>query len=225
MKKGWKYGVFFLAVVLMVAFVSAGTVEHKYMGPNFCKNPGTDTFIDFEDGVDLASITNQYSGVVFSTEGIPNAWIYGDVTNNFYWNYPEFFCNGNFWTTIDQMGPADAGRIDFPNGATYVSVLIGGYTNVIMDAYDSSGNLVDTAGPIEDNLNTFSMDRLTVEYPGISYVKIHDAGYVWVMDDLCTDATGTPPVPAPEFPTMVLPVTMIAGMLAVVFFIQRTREH
>jgi len=34
-----------------------------------------------------------------------------------------------------------------------------------------------------------------------------------------------PPPPVPEFPTMILPVTFIIGMLGVVLFIQRTREN
>ncbi|HNX18081.1 MAG TPA: PKD domain-containing protein [Methanoregula sp.] len=181
-----------MAVFLMIATVSAGTVEHKYTGPNICKNPGTDTFIDFENGVDLAPVTTQYPGVVFSTEGEPNTWIYGDVTDDDYWNYPLFYCNGHFWTTIPYMKESDSGRIDFPNGASYVSVLISGYTDVVMNAYDASGTLVDTAGPIKNNLNTSTMDRLTVEHPGISYVKIHDDGYVWVMDDLCIGVTALP---------------------------------
>ena len=33
------------------------------------------------------------------------------------------------------------------------------------------------------------------------------------------------PTPSPEFPTLLLPATMIIGFLGAVLFIQRTREH
>jgi len=36
---------------------------------------------------------------------------------------------------------------------------------------------------------------------------------------------GEPPYPAPEFPSTVLPVTMIIGFLGAVLYIQRTKEH
>ena len=34
-----------------------------------------------------------------------------------------------------------------------------------------------------------------------------------------------PVIPTPEFPTSLLPVTMIIGILGTVFYIQRTKEH
>ena len=33
------------------------------------------------------------------------------------------------------------------------------------------------------------------------------------------------PIPTPEFPSMVLPVTLIFGLISAVLFIQRTKEH
>ena len=224
MKKGWNYGVFLCAILLTIATVSAGTVESGWTGPNICKNPKTDTFIGFEDGVDLTPITTQYTGVVFSPVGSPKNWVYGDVVTG-PWNYPQFWCNGNFWATLPDADQSSAGRIDFPNGANYVSVLVSGYTNVVMDAYDASNILIDTAGPITDNLDTKTFDKLTVEHSGIRYVLIHDSGYVWVIDDLCTDAAGDHPISTPEFPSAFLPATFIVGILGAVLLIQRTKEH
>lgn len=222
MIKEGKLGIFLIAIFLMIATVSAGTVENNYAGPNICKNPGTDTFLGFENGVDWDPITTQYSGVVFSSGTGSGEWVYGEITN---WNSPIYWGNGNFWAAYGTLTGDTTGRIDFTNGANYVSVLISGSSPVVMEAYDASGTLLDTAGPTSYNLNTKTMDRLTVEHAGISYVLVHDTGDFWVMDDLCTDATGSLPVPAPEFPTALLPVTMIIGMAGAVFYIQRTREH
>ena len=226
MKKGWNYGVFLCAILLMIATVSAGTVVSNYQGSNVCKNGKADTFIGFENGVDLTPITTQYSGVVFSPVAPAENWMYGDVINGA-WNYPAYWCNGNVWASLEgaeSVGGA-AGRIDFPNGANYVSVLVSGYPNVVMEAYDASGILIDSAGPTSYNLDTSTMDQLTVEHNGIRYVLIHDTGQYWVIDDLCTDAAGDHPISTPEFPSAFLPVTFIVGILGAVLLIQRTREQ
>jgi len=98
--------------------------------------------------VDLTPITTHYSGVVFSPVAPAENWMYGDVINGA-WNYPVYWCNGNVGASLEgaeAVGGA-AGRIGFPNGANYVRVLVSGYTNVVMDAYDASGILIDSAGP------------------------------------------------------------------------------
>jgi hypothetical protein len=225
MKKGWRYCIFLVAIFLTIATVSAGTVESGWTGSNVCKNPGTDTFINFENGVDLTPITTQYSGVVFSPVSPAENWKYGDVVHGL-WNYPIYWCNGNFWASLEgAYGVVGAtGRIDFPNGASYVSVLISGSSPVTMEAYDATNTLIDSAGPTSYNLDTKTFDKLTVEHNGIKYVLIHDTGQFWVMDDVCTDTTGTSPVRTPEFPSAFLPATFILGFLGAVLLIQRTRE-
>jgi hypothetical protein len=175
---------FFVSVLLIISIASAGTVEHRYQGSNVCQNP-TDTFITFEDGygMDQTPITTQYPGVVFSAN-TPDEWIYGDVTTGM-WNYPTYWVNGNVFATVE--GGENTGRISFPIGASYVSILVSGITGVIMEAYDASDTLIDTAGPTSFNLGTQTMDRLVVNHDGIKYVLIHSPLNM-KMDDVCTDA-------------------------------------
>ena len=60
-----------------------------------------------------------------------------------------------------------------------------------MEAYNSEDELIETSGWAQNNLNTGTLTRLTVEAgwgETIAYVIIHDTGNYWIMDDLCTDA-------------------------------------
>jgi len=85
--------------------------------------------------------------------------------------------------------------------------------------------LIDSASLTSSNYDTHTFDRLTVSHNGIKYVLIHDDGSFWIIDDLCTDATGNTPIRTPEFPSLVLPATMIIGFLGAVLLIRRTKEH
>ena len=62
-------------------------------------------------------------------------------------------------------------------------------------------------------------------WPADHKVLINDDGYssgsMYILD-LCGEPTHTD---SPEFPSAVLPVAMIIGILGTVLFIQRTREH
>jgi len=226
MKKKLLLSTCIISLLLTIGMVSAGTVDHGYQGSNVCRNP-TDTFITFENGVDLTPITTQYTGVVFSAPA-PAAWVFGDVRTG-HWAYPTYWANGNFWATLEGVGfnvSGATGRIDFPQGVSYVSVLITGPYPVWMEAYDASDGLIDTAGPTGDNLNTRTMDRLIVSSHSpavIKYVLIHDTGQFWSMDDVCTDVR-TNFHNVPEFPSMFLPITLITGFLGTVLFIKRTRK-
>jgi len=225
MNKGWKFGIFLIAIFFMIATVSAGTEEPGWTGPNVCRNPGTDTYINFENGVSMNPITTQYSGsgVVFSTVTANTQWLYGQCHDL---NYPGYWCDGNFWAYVSSFIPHATGRIDFTNGANYVSVLMSApLYPVTMEAYDASNALIDSASLTSSNYDTHTFDRLTVSHNGIKYVLIHDDGSFWIIDDLCTDATGNTPIRTPEFPSLVLPATMIIGFLGAVLLIRRTKEH
>ena len=165
---------------------------------NICKNP-TDGFIDFEEGTDEAVILSTIPGVKFTTTyGID--WRYGDIRTGKYNVYPyggqAYETNGNFFAWLGVTG--DTGRIDFTEGtATYLSVLTSTYSGLTLEAYDTNGNLIATSGWAANNLWTRTFTRLTVEAPPgktIAYVMVHDWGNYWLIDDLCTDAPGVPPV-------------------------------
>lgn len=153
-----------------------------------------DGFIDFEDGTDEAVIRSTIPGLEFTTT-LGLDWIYGDIRTGKYNVYPYghqgFETNGNFFAWLGVSG--DQGRIDFPKGpATYLSVLVSTESGVKIDAYDAEGNFLVTSGWAENNLDTRTFTRLTVEVPGMAYVIVHDTGNYWLIDDLCTDAPGVP---------------------------------
>lgn len=219
MKKSVLVVVSFVIILLTVATVSAGSVEPRFT-KNVCKNP-TDGYITFENGVDGAVVSSSIPGVVFSNTGGLD-WQYIDFRNPIYnQNYAR---DGNFAAWLGVTGTD--GKITFTGDpATYVSALVavGDQSDVSMQAYDVNGNQVDDSGLAGSNYGTGTMTRLTVEAPAISYVIIHDTGNFWEVDDICTDATGIPPVP--EFPTAFLPAAFVIGFLGVVLIIRTTHKN
>ncbi len=213
-----------VSLLAVTGIASAGDVVHNFVGQNTCQSDG-DIYIDFEDGSDLTEITNQYPGLTFTgvTEG--SSWKYGDVSTNHDWIYPAYYCNGNFWVSLEgASGESNAGGlIGFDTPPAYVSLLVSGHSPVWLEAYDSQGTLIDTAGPTIDNLETSTMDKLTVSGNDIVYVIVHDTGQYWVIDDLCVGTT-TNPVPAPEFPTLFMPAAFIIGFLGVILLIRIRNE-
>ncbi len=159
---------------------------------NICRNP-TDVFIDFEKGIDEVTIESTIPGIKFTTTYGIN-WRYGDIRTGKYNVYPYghqgYETNGNFFAWLGVTG--DVGRIDFTEGATYMSVLVSTYSGLKLDAYDKDGNFIATSGWATDNIFTRTFTRLTVEAPPgktIAYIIIHDTGNYWLIDDLCTDAS------------------------------------
>lgn len=160
--------------------------------PNSCRN-ADDFFMDFEAGIDDIEIESTIPSLQFTTTDEFN-WKYADIRTERYNIYPYgsayYETNGNFFAWLGTLG--DAGRIDFlGGGASYCSVLVSTGSGLILDAYDNDGTLIATSGWAENNLNTRTFTRLTVEAPAgetIAYVMIHDTGNFWVVDDLCTDA-------------------------------------
>ena len=186
----------FFVVLFGLPLELGATVETDWPAgkANVPKNSGTDGFIDFEDGTDGTEIVCTIPGVEFTTPyGVD--WVYGDIRTGAYNVYPygtrEYETNGNFFAWL---GPTeDSGRIDFTEGtATYLSVLVSTYSGLIMDAYDANDNFLATSGRANSNINTGTFTRLTLEAPGMAYVLVHDTGNYWLIDDLCTDATGVP---------------------------------
>ena len=153
-------------------------------------------FIDFEDGVDGEPIQSSIPGLQFTTtEGYD--WIYGDWrTGRYNGPYPDgaYYSNGNFFAWL---GPNQgAGRIDLTQScATYLQVWVSSAYGLTANAYRSNGTLAATAS-VEGNLATGRLVPLRVEVPPhdcFSYVILHDTGNQWMIDDLTTDAPGSPP--------------------------------
>jgi len=157
-----------------------------------CGEPG---YIDFEglpDGYDLSA--SAVGGVQFTTTG-GYTWLVGNFATGAYnGKYPNgaYGSQGTNWAWL---GPDEgAGRIDFLTGpASYFSLLTSANTTVQLDAYDASGNLLATAGPIAPNTDTGTMDELKITraMPDMAYVIVHDDGNYFLIDSVCTDAPGT----------------------------------
>lgn len=160
---------------------------------NICRSP-SDTFIDFEGGMDGQKITSLLSGIEFTTtEGLD--WLYGDIRSEKYDVVPygsqEFVTNGNFFAWLGILG--NKGRIDFTQGgANYISLLVSTSSFLILEAYDADDNPLDDDW-VSGNTNTGWFTRLTVEASEnkkIAYVIIYSFDFenYWMIDDICTDA-------------------------------------
>jgi len=156
-------------------------------------------FINFEEGTDGQVIRSTLPGLSFTTT-LGYDWVCGDVRTGKYnarsltdpsVDYGEYVVNGYFFAWLGpNMGE---GRIDFVNGpASYLSVLTSTYSGLCINGYDSNNNLVATSGWAYGNLGTYAFTRLTVQAPNMAYIIIHDTGNYWEIDDLVTDAGGTP---------------------------------
>jgi hypothetical protein len=192
-------------LVLLVSQVSADVVE------NVTENPCDVGFVDFESGTEGAVIQSTIPGLQFTTTAGQD-WLYLDWrTGSYNGPYPSglYYSNGNFcaWLGVSQ----GSGRIDFTEGtATYFSCLVSTVSGVVIDAYDSSDTLIATSGWAGDNLNTGKMTRLDVSAPGMAYVIVHDSGNYWLLDDICTDASGV------DQPTAEAPALTPLGLIALV---------
>ncbi len=165
--------------------------------PNTCQN-FSDTFIDFENGIDGQLVNSSVPGVKFTTtEGLD--WFYGDIRTENYdvapYGSQEFVTNDNFFGWMGILGTE--GRIDFPQGgASYFSVLVSTSSLLFLIAYDADDNPLDDDWTL-GNTNTGLFTRLTVEAPEnkkIAYVIISSFGFgnLWLIDDICTDALNVP---------------------------------
>ena len=160
----------------------------------FMASPALAAVIDFEDGEDGMPIASTIPGLDFTnTEGFD--WVYGDWrTGNYNGPYPngpdptspQYYSDGNFFAWLGEM--QGTGVITFT--AAYATHFTIGYSSdsfVYLEAYDISGTKVaQDSGP--SNLDTGSLNYLTVNAPGMAYVMIHDSGNHWLVDNLDTDA-------------------------------------
>lgn len=163
-------------------------------------------FTGFEEGTDGAIILSTIPGLHFTTTAGQN-WVYADARTGAYnvrsltdpsVNHGDYVCNGYF---VGWLGPNQGqGIINFTGGtASYFSLLVSCNTVFYVDAYDSSGNLIDTSGPVAGNWPTHTFTRVTIQHAGMASVICHDTGNYWVIDDIVTDAPGVP-LPTPSSP-------------------------
>jgi hypothetical protein len=218
-------------VTTVAAFIVAGAVTPVL----------ADTLMTFEEfiGFDSANVSTFYSGISFQTDISGSDWKARDATSNNYniSSYPsgQQWNDGNYWihgyvgatTALDSTG--NGGRIYFNNGdATYVELAYTAFTNLYLEAYDANDNLLDAdvGGPNLRyvNNNSGGPGTLRVDWNGTDYIKwvrIHDSGNFWVVDNIQTNATGITtgvvPLPAAAFMGM----SLLGGVGGVGFFRRR----
>jgi hypothetical protein len=171
------------------------------------------TFEEFlgNDGMPLSTY---YSGILFQAASSGQDWIASDVTTGGYnassWPSGQQWGGGEYWL-YDYVAAwtgvlGDNGKVSFNNAdATFVELGYGASSPLYLEAYNSTGTLLDSAsGPANlryVNLNASGPGTLRVDAPSgqyISYVLIHDSGNFWEVDNIRTDATGiTTTIPAP----------------------------
>ena len=194
-------GVVLLAMLLIPAVVKAD-VEHSVPpGPGETNwlTPwvpdyvvGVPGFIDFEGLSEGGGLGEVIPGVKFTTTDGQD-WLVGTWSSN-NWNgkYPSggaYTSQGDAWAWLGMA--QGKGIIRFTKGkATYFSCLTSTYSGLQVDAYDENDVLIASSGRATENINTGTMDRITVisDYRNIQYVVVHDTGNYWLIDCISTDA-------------------------------------
>lgn len=178
-----------------------------------------DTTMTFEEflGHDTAPVATFYSGITFQSGYSGSDWVARDATTGNYnvssWPTGQQWGGAWYWiygsvgatTALDYSG--NDGIIAFDNkDATFVELGYCSGSDLYLLAYDSGGNLIaQTSGPANRRYiegNESGPGTLRVDAPSgsfISYVNVHDTGNFWVVDNVCTDASGIVihAVPAP----------------------------
>jgi hypothetical protein len=159
-----------------------------------CRQPGFINFEEFPDDTDLSA--NTINGIHFTTTN-GYTWKVGDFsTGKYNGRYPNgsYMSQGTHWAWLGET--QGAGRIDFTEGpASQFSLLVSvGTSPVVLEGYDSSNNLLETAGPANVNTSTGHMTELKIARVArdLAYVVVHDAGNYFAVDGVCTDAPGVP---------------------------------
>lgn len=175
------WGKLFGSLAVLFAMVLAANFAHAKI-------------IDFENGIDRTPIRSTITGLEFTTtDGYD--WVYADWRAGTYCGPcpylpagcgASYFSDGNFFAWLGEN--QGRGVITFTASyATYVKIGYSADSGLTIEAYDSTGSMVDSASGA-GNLNTCKLDELRVDAPGMAYVIIHDTGNYWLIDNLDTDA-------------------------------------
>jgi hypothetical protein len=192
------------------------------------------TFEEFL-GFDEAPIGTFYSGITFQGSSSGSDWVARDATSGRYnissWPSGNEYLDGEFWIN-DMVGATTAlddtgydGIIAFDNeDATYLELNYTAGTVLILSAYDTNDNLLDSvSGPANRRHlegNDAGPGTLRVEWDGYARISraviVGTTGDSWIVDNILTDATGisvpdpTIPLP-PALPQALLLLSLLGG--------------
>ncbi|NJD77846.1 MAG: hypothetical protein FIB08_12250 [Candidatus Methanoperedens sp.] len=211
---------FILSTVISLTLVQAAIAG--IVVPGVTTNPcDGKRFMGFEEPLwkDKDPIASTIPGLQFTTtDGYD--WIIGDFATGLYnGKFPprgRYTSDGTKWAWLGSG--QSQGRIDFTYGtAAYFSLLTSTESGLILEALDENNNVLDsaTAAP---NPRTGWLTRLTVNVssPQISYIKVHDTGNFFLLDDICTDAPAEPETSIPEFPSIAVPIISAVGLMILI---------
>lgn len=162
-------------------------------------------YVDFEQYPDQTNLSaTSVPGVQFTTTN-GYTWMVGDFASGAYnGKYPngDYTSQGTHWAWLGEN--EGAGQINFPGGpASSFSLLVSASDPVELEAYDSSNDLLATAGPTSSNIDSGTTDELAInsQSADIAYVLVEGTGNYFLVDAVCTDAPGVQYPPAESWLT------------------------
>jgi choice-of-anchor C domain-containing protein len=193
-------------------------------------------------GFETSSVVPQPPGYLTCPDGIMNDWTIGGTIDaiNGYWTPAQGLqsidLTGASPGTISQtltLDPTKTYQLSFamaanPGGLPEIKTVRVHWDNQVFDfSFDKSAH----PGLSLTNMQweTKTINGLTSS--GSTVLAFEDITadntyYGVALDDvIVVEEDNSPPIPAPEFPSLALPVALIIGMLGAVLFIQRTREN
>ncbi len=197
-------------VKTMLTFVFALVVSLVMVGN------ATAFFIDFEDGVDGAPVTD-IPGISFLDYNGYDA-LYADCTTGSYncsdmngsYSYGGYYIYDNVALWAGPNADAQGVIVDFTsNDGTWFSTGYSSLSGFYVVAYLTDGSIVTTSGGSNYGVG---MDFLSVAASAgtyIDYVVLHDSGNQWVVDNMSGDASG---VNVPEPGTLLLIGSGLIGL-------------